>query len=97
MNEYIQNKKNGYIINFCRPGKIKFTDFDKIQKASIESVIEGRKRYEQAVPLMAEFIERVCRGGERSSKLTDFKNFTGCLTVNFVRVWDKCMRILKLK
>lgn len=96
MNEYIQNKKNGYIINFCRPGKIKFTDFDKIQKASIESVIEGRKRYEQAVPLMAEFIERVCRG-ERSSKLTDFKNFTGCLTVNFVRVWDKCMRILKLK
>lgn len=90
MNEYIQNGKNGYIINFCRPSKIKFSDFDKMQKASIDSVIEGRKRYEQAIPLMAEFIKEGC-------KSNGFKNLVGRFTVNFVRAWDKGMRVLKYK
>lgn len=91
MNEYIRNKKNGYIINFCRPKRIRFKDFEMMQKASVESVIEGRKRYEEAVPKMVEFIKN------ENLKGSVARNFVGRLCVNFVRVWDKGMRMLRLK
>lgn len=57
MDEYITDGKNGYLINFDEPSRIKFIDFETIQKESIKSVIEGRKRYLATLPEIVRLIE----------------------------------------
>lgn len=91
MNEYIVNNKTGYLINFKNPKKIHFKDFSTIQKASLESVVEGRKRFEQTIPLLAEFIE------SKKLKPNEFRHALGLFIYLFVRVWNKVMRLLRVK
>ncbi len=56
MNEYIQNGVNGYLIDFDKPNKIKFEDYNKIYKSNIEEFSAGRKQYLQTLPTIVEYI-----------------------------------------
>lgn len=58
MNEYIRNGKNGYLIDFDNPQKIKFKDFEKMQRQSIKTVIEGRNKYIEKLPSLINFIHK---------------------------------------
>ena len=91
MNEYIQNGINGYLINYKRPKTINFKDFDIIQQNSTDSMIKGRKIYEETIPKMIDFIKEPC------TKHHPLKNAAGTFTVNFVRLTDKVLRILKVR
>lgn len=91
MNEYIKNGINGYLINYKRPKTINFKDFDIIQQNSTDSMIKGRKIYEETIPQMIDFIK------DPFIKKHSLKNAAGTFTVNFVRVADKVLRILKVR
>lgn len=58
MNEYIKNGYNGYLINFDKPGKIHFYDFEKIQNNSINEYKKGLKKYLEALPELVKFINK---------------------------------------
>ena len=58
MNEYIQNNINGYLINFNKPSIISFSDYKQKQKLSFNSVIEGRKNFENSIPELIDFIAK---------------------------------------
>lgn len=59
MDEYIQNGKNGYLINFDKPEKIQFHNYERIQQESIKSFEEGRKEYLSKLPELVSFINKV--------------------------------------
>lgn len=58
MDEYIQNGKNGYIINFNKPERIKFRKYEQIKQNSIKSFEDGRKQYLEKLPELVKFINK---------------------------------------
>ena len=56
MNEYIKNGVNGYLIDFDKPKKIKFTEYNKICKINIEEFKTGRQQYLDTLPKVVVFI-----------------------------------------
>lgn len=58
MNEYIKNGFNGYLINFDKPKKIKFKDFEQIQQNSINTFIKGKEKYLDLLNNLVIFINK---------------------------------------
>ena len=58
MDEYIQNGKNGYLINFDKPEKIQFHDYERMQQESIKSFEDRRKEYLSKLPELVSFINK---------------------------------------
>ena len=56
MNEYIKNGYNGYLIDFERPKKIKFKNYQKNYKNNIELYTKGRQLYLNQLPKLEDFI-----------------------------------------
>lgn len=58
MNEYVKNGVNGYLINFDKPKKIKFKEYESFSKNSICIFNEGRKQYLDALTQLVNFINK---------------------------------------
>ena len=58
MNEYIKDGYNGYLINFDKPKKIKFKNFEKIQQNSINTFKIGREKYLESLNELVKFIDK---------------------------------------
>ena len=65
MNEYIKNGVNGYLINFDKPQKINFLDYDKIYKNNINEFRKGREIYLNKLSQVVIFINGKYKSKQR--------------------------------
>lgn len=58
MNEYIKNGYNGYLIDFDKPEKISFRDYEIIKQNSINEYEKGRQKYLETLKEILSFINK---------------------------------------
>lgn len=58
MDEYIKDGYNGYLIDFDKPKKIKFKNYETLKQNSINSYNKGRKSYLEQLPELVKFINK---------------------------------------
>ena len=58
MNEYIKDGYNGYLIDFDKPKKINFKDYEKIRQNAIAEYISGRQKYLSQLENLITFINK---------------------------------------
>ena len=58
MNEYIKNGVNGYLINFDKPKKIHFKEYETLYNNSIKMYEDGRNEYINKLSEVVKFIDK---------------------------------------
>nr|WP_241407662.1 glycosyltransferase family 4 protein [Clostridium beijerinckii] len=57
MNEYIVHGKNGILFSIDDVKPIKFEDIKQLQLNSYNTIVQGRKKWEESIPSMLDYIE----------------------------------------